>query len=366
MKIRLVEAIPLRIAFRRTFSFGNIDRNESHNVIVRVKTDDGLTGYGEACPVAAFTRETPHAIVQLFHKLEDFLIDANPLDRKPLLKALDPHLRGYPFTRAAIDFALCDIVGKALEIPISTILGGRFRDRVEVHGSVGWASPASMAAIAVEQMRLGVTTLKLYVGRDEFAGDLGRLEAVRTAVGPDVPFLVDVNGRWDIPTLTRALPVLQDLGVVGLEQPLPPGQDADVAEQLRETGIDVIADESVFGPDDVVRLSRLRAAHVVNLGVSKIGGLLKAEECAAVAQAVGLGIVVGSVLELGIATAAGLHLAASIEAPRYPSYLVGPLKYQHQITSPALSVCDGTVEVPTGPGLGIDVDDRLLDDLRAP
>lgn len=361
MKIRSVEAIPLDIRFKETFSFGSTDRKRSPNVIVRMTTDEGVVGYGEACPMPAFTGETQESVVATIEgRLEERLLGRDPLQHEPIVRDIDKVLFRSPFTLAAIDVALWDIAGKILGVPVSVLLGGRFRERVEQHGSVGLGTAESMVDTALEQVEQGYSTLKLYAGRDTLQEDLGRLESVRQAVGEEVAFILDVNGRWDVATCSRALPVLEELGVALLEQPVAAWDDRGQAEVVGRSTIEIMADEAVFGPTDVARIGRERTARVINLGLSKLGGPLRARECATVARSSGLKMAVGSVLELGVASAAGLHLSASLPELAAPSYLMGPLKYERQITPVPLEVRDGKMEVPSGPGLGVEVDEEFL------
>src|SRR5205807_624421 len=152
--------------------------------------DDDLAGYGEACPVQAFTSETQASIVELVEtRVAPTLIGRDPTQRLPLLADLARVLRFAPFTIAAVDTALLDLLGKHAGVPISTLLGGAFRERVEVHGSVTWdQDPARIVESALEQHET-YRWLKLYAGRGEIDGDLDRLQAVRDAVGPDTRLL---------------------------------------------------------------------------------------------------------------------------------------------------------------------------------
>src|SRR3954447_16602402 len=199
MKITSVEAIPLAVSFKQVFRFGTTDRSTSPNVIVRITTDDGVVGFGEACPVPAFTSETQASIVELVRtRVAATLVGREASQRVPLLADLARVLRFAPFTVAAVDMALLDLLGRQTGVPVSTLLGGAFRDRVEVHGSVTWdEDPARVVETALEQ-RETYRWLKLYAGRDEVDRDLDRLQAVRDAVGPDVRLLVDVNGMWSV------------------------------------------------------------------------------------------------------------------------------------------------------------------------
>lgn len=361
LKIRSVEAIPLNASLRHTLRFGTVDRKQSQNVVVRITTEDGLVGYGEACPVPAFTRETQASITALIEgELQDVLVGVDALQRDPLLERLEDLLPDQPFALASIDIALWDLAGRALNVPVSTLLGGRFRERVDVHGSIGIGDAEEMVAQAQDQVGMGYRALKLYAGRDALDSDLARLRAVREAVGPDIAFILDINGLWDVETCLQALPALDELGVIALEQPLTPDDVAGQAQVTAAAPMGVAADEAVFTPADVVSIGMARTASVINLGLSKLGGLRRSRACATVAAAAGLGTLVGSVVELGIATAAGLHLAASLPELEYPTYLVGPLKYEQDIAAQPLELVDGTVAIPSGPGLGIEVDEEVL------
>jgi L-alanine-DL-glutamate epimerase-like enolase superfamily enzyme len=366
MKITSVEAIPLAAAFKQVFRFGTTDRSTSTNVIVRVSTDEGVVGYGEACPVQAFTPETQASIVELVEtRVAPNLVGRDALQRVPRLADLARVLRLAPFTVAAVDTALLDLAGKQTGVSVSTLLGGAFRDRVEVHGSVTWdEDPARIVETALEQ-RETYRWLKLYAGRGEIDRDLDRLQAVRDAVGADARLMVDINGMWRQSDAIRALARVEEIGLELLEQPFPPGAAPFQRDLVARLAIDVAADESVRSVADAAGVVHERTATVINVGMSKLGGPTAALETAQVAAAGGVGVMVGSVIEMGIATAMGLHLAAALPQLAYPSYLMGPLKYREQITSEQIAVVDAHVAVPTGPGLGIEVDEDALRSLDA-
>jgi muconate cycloisomerase len=366
MRITVIEAIPLAVSFKQVFRFGTTDRATSPNVVVRIATDEGVVGYGEACPVQAFTSETQATVVELVEtRVAAALTGRDPLQRVPLLTELARSLRFAPFTLAAVDTALLDLAGRYAGVPVSTLLGGAFRERVEVHGSVTWdEDPALVVETALEQ-RETYRWLKLYAGRDDVDRDLDRLQAVRDAVGPDTRLLVDVNGMWQPGDAIRALARVDEIGLELIEQPLPPAAAPFQRDLVVRLHVDIAADESVRSAADAATVARERTATVVNVGLSKLGGPTAALQAAQLAAAGGLGVMVGGVIELGIATAAGLHLAAALPHLAYPSYLMGPLKYREQITTEQIAVVDAHVAVPTGPGLGIDVDEDALRSLDA-
>ncbi|TML93079.1 MAG: hypothetical protein E6G10_29085 [Actinobacteria bacterium] len=153
MRIASVEAVPLGARLRVPFRFGTVVRTTSANVLVRITSDDGLTGYGEACPVPQLTAETQESVVALVEqRVAPELVGEDARRWRPLLGRVSRCLFQAPFTLAAIDMALLDLVGKSLGVPVHELLGGRHRDAIEVHGSVGWdADPERVADTAQEQ-----------------------------------------------------------------------------------------------------------------------------------------------------------------------------------------------------------------------
>jgi L-alanine-DL-glutamate epimerase-like enolase superfamily enzyme len=368
VRIISVEAIPLDARLRAPFRFGRVERTTSSNVLVKITSDDGAVGWGEACPVPQLTSETRESIAgAVSGRVTQTLLGREPTSWRPLMDEAAGQLHGYPATRAAIETALMDLVGRALGVSVAELLGGRYREDVEVHGSVGWEEdPSAMAETAVRQADR-YRMLKLYVGRADLRSDLGRLEAVRKAVGDDHPFLLDINGLWTSAQAIAAGPALAATGVTILEQPVQPGDVEGAVEVTRVLGerhaIQVAADEAVLGPQDALRVARDRTAHMVNVGMTKLGGPAAAHGVATVAAACELTVLLGSVVELGVATAAGLQLAAALPRLPAPAYLGGPAKYVRQVTTALVADDRGFMRIPAGPGLGIEVDEEGVREL---
>jgi L-alanine-DL-glutamate epimerase-like enolase superfamily enzyme len=170
---------------------------------------------------------------------------------------------------------------------------------------------------------------------------------------------------WTLNDLVRALPRVKEIGLRMLEQPLPPAAAGFQQQLVAGLRLDIAADEAVRTVTDAARVLRDRSAAVINVGHSKLGGPTAALHATQLAAANGVGVMVGSVIEMGIATAMGLHLAAALPQLAYPSYLMGPLKYRQQITEEEVKVVNGRIAIPQGPGLGITVDENQLRRLDA-
>jgi L-alanine-DL-glutamate epimerase-like enolase superfamily enzyme len=373
MRIVRVEAVPLDARLKTPFRFGNVVRTTSANVLVRVVGEDGLVGYGEACPVPQLTAETQESVVALVEqRVAPKLVGEDVRRWRPLLGRIATRLFQASFTQAAVDMALLDLAGKALGVPVHELLGGAHRDAIEVHGSVGWDADPERIADTAERQAPEFRWLKLYAGTGSLEDDLQRIAAVRRRVGDHHPFLLDVNGLWTPLQALEAGPVLSELGVAAVEQPVAAGDDGGQARvaavYVERRGIGVVADERVRSPADVHAVAVACAAQCVNVGVSKLGGIVAAFDAAATARSAHLGVSVGSVVELGVATAAGLQLAAALPELSYPSYLIGSRKYVRQITWPEPEVVDSRLAIGTEPGLGVEVDEEAVAamDLRRP
>jgi muconate cycloisomerase len=368
MKVVQVEAIPLDARLSVPFLFGKIERIASSNVLLRLQAEDGTVAWGEACPVPQLTGETQEGVVALIEQRIAPLLEGADASRwRPLIAEVRTRLYGAPFAAAAVDMALLDLAGKALGLPVYALLGGPHRTHVEVHGSVGWDEQPERVADMAEAQAGSFHALKLYAGRDSLDGDLARIQAARRRVGDRHPFLLDVNGLWSpLQALAAAAP-LRELGVKLVEQPVAPADRAGQAEVSAaygmRHGIDIAADERIMSLSDVYEVAGDGLARCANVGLSKLGGIVAAFDAAATAQALHLRVMVGSVVELGIATAAGLQLAAALPELAYPSYLMGPLKYARQVTWPPLETVDSALPVPDGPGLGIAVDEEAVADM---
>src|SRR3954447_8105365 len=260
--------------------------------------------------------------------------------------------------------ALLGLRRKALGLAVRELLVGRHRDAVEVHGSVGWDADPERVADTAEQQAPEFCWLKLYAGTGTLEEDLDRIAAARRRIGDGHPFLLDVNGLWTPLQAIAAAPVLRELGVAAVEQPVTAGDDAGQARvaavYAEQHGIGVIADERVRCAADAHTVAFSGAAQCVNVGVSKMGGIVAAFDAATTARSAFLEVSVGSVVELGVATAAGLQLAAALPEVSYPSYLIGSRKYQRQITAGPLEVVDSELAIGSEPGLGVEVDEEAV------
>jgi muconate cycloisomerase len=365
MKIVGIEPIPVRVPLKQglTTKTAHGEHVDSPYVLVRVHTDAGLVGLGEATLAPRWSGETsPGCVAALNGLIAPALVGEDPRRINALRQKMDRCLKLNPFTKAAVEMALWDLAGKALGVPVYQLLGGKVRDVVPIKMVVGAFDVPRAVRLAEQFLSWGVKCLKVKTGLDP-AGDLARVRAVREVAGPDVPIGIDSNCGWDVATARRLLRELRPYDLLFAEQPVPPDDPEALAEVRRGTDIPVMADESVFTPADAWQLARHRAADVLSVYPGKHGGIAATLEIAHLARAAGLTCSIGSNLELGVGTAAMLHVAVAdpaIDSAKYPADLIGPLYHDADLITQRLALGPEAAHVSEGPGLGVDLDEEQL------
>lgn len=335
-------------------------------VIVTIETDEGLVGVGESVSDIGFFGEPLEEVKSAIDvHLGPRIIGKNPLDREQIMHSLD--FRGNSCAKAGIDLALHDLVGRALGVPVSVLLGGTVRTRVPVSVEVAGGPAEAMAAFSVQAMERGIRAFKAKIGGIPEA-DVERVAAMRDAVGPGVSIRADANQGYSVKEAIRfcRLAEARGLGVDLLEQPVA-AWDLDGMAQVRGSVDTLIeADESAYSIHDVMNIIRRSAADVINIKIDKAGGLYAAKKIAALTEAAGLKCVLGTAFGLGPEVAAKLHLAASTVGVTDAVEFTEILLHENLLVSPigeslALPLdADGCFAVPEGPGLGVEFDPEKL------
>jgi muconate cycloisomerase len=371
VRICAIDKIPVRVPIRAEFRIqGSLGSHlESPFLILKVHTDEGVTGLGEVSSTPVWSGEdslTAAHIITSF--LEPALLGEDPRDIERLTVKMRRAVAGHPFTKSGLEIALWDILGKSARLPVYRLLGGAVRPRIPIKMSISGASPERATELARWAVSQGLKTAKVKVGIEP-EGDLARVRAVRSAVGPAFRLGVDANGGWSprvaIQTLRR---MAEESNIYFAEQPVAPLDIQWMADVRRSVPVPVMADESCYTVQDAMAIARAGAADILSVYVGKGGGIGPARKIASVAESAGLTCTVGSNLELGIASAAMAHLAAStsgIGAEEFPCDILGPLAYEHDLLQESLDVREGSVGVPDKPGLGVEIDEEMLARYRA-
>ena len=365
MKIVGIEAIPAGIRVNPDLAIVSAagEHRMSRYVIAVIRTDAGITGYGEANVVAVWSGETQAgAKAAIDDILAPALLGRDPLEVSSLLDAMHRALIGNPFTKAALEMALMDIAGKALGVPACTLLGGARRPgRIALKFSIGAFAAPEAARVAEHAVRIGLKAVKVKVGTD-LARDVERVAAVRSALGPDFPVGVDANGGWTEADAVAALPHLERLGVNVFEQPLRRGEFRGCARLRQRTRIPIMLDESVFTREDALEAIRCDACDLISIYPGKNGGMCRSVEIAQLAAAAGLECVIGSNLEWDLGTAAMLHVASAVpNLSRSVNHdIIGPLYQEPRMAREPIRFEAGCAVLPGGAGLGVEPDLAIL------
>jgi muconate cycloisomerase len=366
VRIRQIETIPVRVPICPEFQIrGSLGyHTESPFVVLKIHTDEGLTGLGEVSCTPVWSGEddvTATHIIRDF--LEPALVGEDPRDIERLTTKMRRAVAGHPFTKSGIEIGLWDILGKACGMPVYRLFGGAIRERVPIKMSVSGVEPDRAAELARWAMSKGLKALKVKVGIEPQA-DVARVAAVRAAIGTNIRLGADANGGWSprvaIETIRR---MAAESNIYFAEQPVAPLDIQWLVDVRRNIPVPLMADESCYTLQDAMALARTGAADILSIYVGKGGGLGPARKMAAVAEAAGLTCTVGSNLELGIASAAMAHLAMSspgVGAEEFPCDILGPMAYHHTLLAEPFDMHDGTVRASDRPGLGVELDEQAL------
>lgn len=301
-------SVPLRVPFKTALR--SVDSVE--DVVVEVHTDAGTIGYGEAPPTGVITGDTTGAIVGAVQDhIGRAILDRDVDDLEDLLQRVQRSIVHNTSAKAAVDMALWDLYGQLHHIPVYKLLGGA-RKHIVTDITISVNPPEEMARDARDAIGRGYDCLKVKVGANP-ALDVERLSAVRRAVGDDVCIRIDANQAWRPREAVRILNAMQEKGLAieFVEQPVK-AQDIDGLRYVTEhSDVPVLADESVFSPEDAMRIMQTRAADLINIKLMKCGGLTNALKIASAAEVYGVECMIGCMLEAKISVNAAVELACA-------------------------------------------------------
>jgi muconate cycloisomerase len=380
--IQSVETIIVQLPTRREHKWTGLTEVIGRYVMVKMTDSDGRVGWGEAPALKDWGGEfgryfgesalITRAVIDNY--LAPAIIGIETANLVELHARMDATIRGYPYSKAAMEFAAYDLAGRWLNVPVHTLLGGKARDRVPVTHSIGLISIDEARSEVARIVAEGVRTIKVKIGVDP-ERDIAMVNAVREVAGEGVEICVDANEGYKTPG--EAVQIVRRMEKNRLKYVEQPVMGIErIAEVGRRIDAPVMADESAWNAHDSIQIIRNGGIQIVSIYTTKAGGLLKAMEVGAVCRAAGIICNVNGSIETGIGNLANVQLAAASPAVTLSCVIpvstpaeaqhgqIGGIYYKDDLLSEPMEFVDGAIVVPSGPGMGIEVDLKKIEKYR--
>jgi len=358
MKITEIKTTPLLLPYKKPFYWAQGIISGAEIILLEVKTDTGITGYGEsmASPSAI-------AVESLLQQAAKHCLGHSIFDNTALIRGAYKQLFAAHGTCSAprfgaqilagLEMALWDAMGKSLKQPVHRLLGGKVRDGIQYFGFPQGDTPEQLAEEARQWVQKGCEVIYIKVGRGE-ALDLANVASVRAAIG-DTRLRIDANEAWDQLTAARMLRKLEPFVIEFVEQPTPSDSLAALAQLKQTSAIAIAADQLVFTPEDVYDVCRHQAADLLVLGLHETGGIDRFRKACAIAEAAGINICLHGLYESGITTCASNQVAAVTANLDDGNQYMNHFLVEDIIQQPSLELEAGKLPVLCGDGLGFEL-----------
>ncbi len=365
-RIERVETLLLDIPTIRPHRMSVATMHAQTLMILRLWCSDGIVGIGEGTTIGgmSYGPESPEGIkLTIDTYMAPLLKDGDPTRVRALMAKIGKLVKGNHFAKCAVETALLDAQGKRLGVPLSELFGGRLRDRLPVAWTLASGDTARDLAEAERMLaERRHNVFKLKIGMRPVPDDVAHVAAIKRAVGDRASVRVDVNMAWSETDAVRGLPALADAGCDLVEQPT--ANAASLARLTRRFPIAVMADESVQGPETAYQLACARAVDVFAVKTEQAGGLFAAQRVGTIADAAGIELYGGTMLEGPVGTASAAHVFSTFPNLQWGTELFGPLLLTEEILVEPLAYSDFQLTVPTGPGLGVVLDEDRVQFFR--
>ncbi|MBU0903619.1 MAG: dipeptide epimerase [Firmicutes bacterium] len=364
MNILSIETVPVAVPLTKPFKTALRTVTVAESVFVKITTDSGLVGWGEAPPTHVITGDSLGSIqFAIEHVIGPQLIGLDLRHSERVFQKLHRCMVGNSSAKAALDMAVYDLLGQQAGMPLVTFLGG-YRDTLETDFTVSVNDAEEMAEDAMRYVKSGFNVLKVKVGIDDIEKDIDRIRAIRAEIGFETKLRLDANQGWEAKEAVRAIGQMEDAGlqIELIEQPVKAHDIEGLKHVTTHTYTPIMADESVFSPEDALQVLQLRAADLINIKLMKAGGIYKALKINALAESYGIECMTGSMIETKLGISAAAHFAAS--QPNITRYdFDAPLMLAEDIVEGGVIYEGRIIRFSITNGLGIDkvrMDERFM------
>ncbi|WP_333638125.1 dipeptide epimerase [Tissierella praeacuta] len=312
MKIKEIQVGQISVPLKKSFKTALRTVDKIEDIVVKIITETGHIGYGEAAPTAVITGDTKGSIkCAVENYIAPQIIGLEIENIEEIMNRIDRSLIKNTSAKAAVDIAIYDLFGQFHKSPIYKLLGG-YRKEIISDLTISVNSPEEMAEDSIEAVKRGYKTLKIKVGLDSQM-DIKRIQAIRDAIGYDIDLRLDANQGWKPKEAVVLLRKMEDKGfnIELVEQPVIANDLEGLKYVTQNVNIPILADESVFSPVDALKIIQNRAADLINIKLMKTGGIHNALKICSIAEVYGVECMLGCMLESKLSVSAAVHLAAS-------------------------------------------------------
>lgn len=361
MIIRSIETFQVAVPLKKAFKTALRTVTVADAIYVRIQTQDGREGFGEAPPTHVITGESLASIrFTIEEVMKPLLIGRDLHYHEQLFQELHRSMVRNTSTKAAVDMALYDLLAQYAGLPLYQYLGGA-KSELTTDYTVSVNEPSEMASDAVNYVNDGFQILKVKVGIGEIPDDIKRIKAIREAVGPDIKLRLDANQGWTPKEAVQAIKQMEQeqLNIEFIEQPVLAHDLEGLKFVTNHTLIPIMADESVFSVYDAKRVIEMIAADLINIKLMKAGGIYHALKIATLAASHDMKCMTGSMIETKLGVGAAAHFAASQSNIVYYDF-DAPLMLKEDLLDGGIQYIDSKITFNPAPGLGIKRVNKLV------
>lgn len=359
MQIDQIELYHAALKLRHPFVTSLGWRDHANNIFVRIRTKEGIEGWGECSPYPPINGETVDTCFIIGKLLAEKLIGTNPLELDTASALMDKTIYGNTSIKSALDIALHDIAAKAEGKPLYKFMGGEITKQIYTDYTVSVSSVEQMVADAKVVKERGFPVMKVKLG-DGGRKDVERIKAIREAVGDDIKIRIDANQGWNVTEAVNTLQALEPYDIQYCEEPISRQEYPRLKKVRRHSPIPIMADESVSDHHDAEKLIKMKLCDMINIKLGKSSGLVKAQKIIQKAEKGNIPMQIGGFLESRILFTANCHLAHTSDMVQYFDFdsplfmeedpILGGMEYQP----------DWEIKLPDTPGLGLAVKEEML------
>ncbi|MEQ1796633.1 MAG: dipeptide epimerase [Lacibacter sp.] len=364
LQISSIEIYKLCIPLKQPFVISLGTQYDADNILVIIRTNEGLSGYGECSPYMSINGESMNTCYIVGQYLAAALKGKDPLQIEECVTAMDRVITRNESIKSAFDMALYDIAAQHAQQPLYQFLAGSKNKIISTDMTVGLGSPEKMANEALQYKTEGFPSIKVKLGTTTEA-DVARIKAIRTAIGNELPLRIDANQGWTVDTAITTLNALSAFGIEHCEEPIARWNYMELPKVRKNSPIKIMSDESCFDEHDAERLAEINASDYFNIKLGKSGGIYHALKIVEVAKAHNIKLQVGCFMESRLAITALVHFAYCSDLIVHYDLDTPLMLKEDPIVGGMVFKENGVVDIDEAVGIGVKVDDGYLKTLES-